>query len=162
MYRTNMLGVGIEVSGQQGGTISTIKDKMIAEDNYFRLLSYGNGNKEGIRPATGMRKYERFQVMQPRFSTHKIKFPDDCIEDPFMIELFNELRFVSKTNTGRKIGRARNDDILDCLAMLSMFDLYSPVEEDEVKKIEYNEHEFNPYDDFIEAELYDSDYDSYV
>ena len=127
MWRTNLLGVGIEVSGQQGGTISTIKDKMMRENNYFFLLSHGNGKREGIRPAQGTRKYERFQAMQPKFSNKKIWFPDNVADDPFMVELMNELRYVSRTNTGKKIGKAKNDDILDCIAMLSMIDVVPPM-----------------------------------
>ena len=132
LWSHNLLGVGIEVSGQQGGTISTIKDKMVRDDVFFFLLSYGNSNLEGIRPAQGTRKYERFQVMQPRFSTGKMWFPDDLDEDPFMVEMYNEIRYVGRTNTGKKIGKAKNDDILDCIAMLSMIEVIPPsFDEDE-------------------------------
>lgn len=126
MWKQNLLGVGIEVSGQQGGTISTIKDKMIRENNFFFLLSHGNKSKEGIRPAPGTRKYERFQAIQPKFSNKKIWFPDNMEDDPFIVEMMNELRYVGRTNTGKKIGKAKNDDILDCIAMLSMIDMIPP------------------------------------
>lgn len=126
IWKQNLLGVGIEVSGQQGGTISTIKDKMIRENNFFFLLSHGNKNREGIRPAPGTRKYERFQAIQPKFSNKKVWFPDDMDEDPFIIEMMNEIRYVGRTNTGKKIGKAKNDDILDCIAMLTMIDLIPP------------------------------------
>jgi len=126
MWKKNLLGVGVEVSGQQGGTLSTMKDKMIRENNYFFLLSHGNKSKEGIRPAPGTRKYERFQAVQPKFSNKKIWFPDNMDSDPFIVEMMNEIRYVGRTNTGKKIGKAKNDDILDCIAMLSMVDLIPP------------------------------------
>lgn len=126
MWRTNLLGVGIEVSGQQGGFISQIKEKQMRENNFFPLLSYGNSNREGIRPSTGSGKYERFLQIQPRFSTKKIWFPQNSKTDPFMVELMNELRNVSRTNTGKKIGKAKNDDILDCIAMLTMIEMIAP------------------------------------
>ncbi len=127
MWSINLLGVGIEVSGQQGGTISTIKDKMIRENTYFFLLSSGNNSKEGIRPAPGTRKYERFQAMQPLFSNKKIWFPDNLDDDPFMIELMTEIKYVGRTNTGKRIGKSKNDDILDTIAMLSMLKVIAPM-----------------------------------
>lgn len=158
MWRTNLLGVGIEVSGQQGGTISTIKDKMVRENNFFFLLSHGNASKEGIRPAQGTRKYERFQTMQPKFSNKKIWFPDNLDSDPFMVELMTELKYVGRTNTGKKIGKAKNDDILDCIAMLSMIDLISPSLEDTnnvpVQRDGMWRHEPDPYED--EPDAYES------
>lgn len=126
IWKQNLLGVGVEVSGQQGGTLSTMKDKMIRENNFFFLLSHGNKSKEGIRPAPGTRKYERFQAVQPKFSNKKIWFPDNMNDDPFIVEMMNEIRYVGRTNTGKKIGKAKNDDILDCIAMLSMIDLIPP------------------------------------
>jgi len=127
LWSRNLLGVGIEVSGQQGGTISTIKDKMIRENNFFFLLSSGNKSMEGMRPAPGVRKYERFQAIQPLFSNKKIWLPDSYDDDPFIIELMTELKYVGRTNTGKKIGKAKNDDILDCMAMLGMINLIAPV-----------------------------------
>jgi hypothetical protein len=131
-WKTNLLGVGIEVSGQQGGFISTITDKMMRENNYFPLASYGNNNKMGIRPATGVQKYARFLQIQPKFATKKIWLPENSKDDPFMIELINELKNVGRTNTGRKIGKSKNDDILDTIAMLTMLELISPSDTGEV------------------------------
>jgi phage terminase large subunit-like protein len=128
-YRQNLLGVGIEVSGQQGGFVAMIQEKQIRENNYFSLLSYGNSNKPGIRPSTGTNKYQRFLMIQPYFNNHKIWFPTDWKDTPIGIELMNEIRGVSRTNTGAKIGTARHDDLLDPIAMLAMIEIISPSNE---------------------------------
>jgi phage terminase large subunit-like protein len=144
-WKKNLMGVGIEVSGQQGGTISTINDKMRAEDNYFFLISSGNGDNAGMRPPTGMRKYERFQSIQPWFATGRIHFPENMENDPFMIELKNELRFVSKTNTGSKIGKSRFDDLIDTIAMLGVIDIVAASDELKMPEPEVVKHKIDPF-----------------
>ena len=55
-WKKNLQGVGIEVNGQQKGTISFIEEKMIEEDEFFFLLSE-NGNingEKGIRNAPSL------------------------------------------------------------------------------------------------------------
>jgi len=133
-WSTNLLGVGIEVSGQQAGAISVLKEKADKKHVYVPISSSNNNSLPGIRPAPGLRKYDRFLAIQPRFAMKKIRFPDDCKNDPFMIELLNELRYVTKTNTGRKIGGARHDDILDTISMMGVMTIYPPGKDMSVKQ----------------------------
>ena len=146
-WKKNLQGVGIEVNGQQKGTISFIEEKMIEEDEFFFLLSE-NGNingEKGIRNAPGMKKYDRFKAIEPWFSSGKIVIPEGYKDDEFIIEFDNEIKLVSKTNTGRKIGKARHDDVLDAIAMLGVIEIINPPkdlallnkEPEDVKPVEF-------------------------
>ena len=125
-WKQNLQGVGIEVNGQQYGTISILEKRMIEDDCFFFLFSSSNGSNKGIRTAPGMKKYDRFKAIQPWFSTGMIRFPEGYRDDPFILELENEIKMVGKTNTGSKIGRARHDDVLDGIAMLGVLDIITP------------------------------------
>ncbi len=123
VYKRNLMGVGIETSAQQKSFISTIQTKMIRENNFFTLLS--NSNEPGLRPLGD--KFQRFNVVQPLFATHKIWFPKELELDPYMIELMSELKGVGKTNPNpKKLGKARYDDVLDTISQLGMFEPVLP------------------------------------
>ena len=64
-------GVGVEVSGQQGGFIQWIQSEMLDRKCYFTLSSENNENKPGIRPNKD--KMSRFMTVVPLFKTGKIK-----------------------------------------------------------------------------------------
>lgn len=123
IYSTNLMGVGVETSATQKGFISVIQQKMVRERRFFNLLS--NGAEPGLKPVGD--KFQRFNIVQPLFSTHKIWFPNEMKLDPFIIELLSELKGVGKTNPNpRKLGKARHDDILDTISQLGMFDIVIP------------------------------------
>lgn len=142
MWKENLQGVGIETNGQQAGALSFIEEKMFTENKYFFLLSNVGGDSKGIRAAPGMKKYDRFKAIEPWFATGKINLPLGFEDDPFIQELENEIKLVAKTNTGKKIGKARHDDVLDGISMLGSIDIVNPPEglammnkEPEVKEV---------------------------
>lgn len=92
-----------------------------------------------------MKKYDRFKAIEPWFSSGKIVIPEGYKDDEFIIEFDNEIKLVSKTNTGRKIGKARHDDVLDAIAMLGVIEIINPPkdlallnkEPEDVKPVEF-------------------------
>lgn len=126
MYKPQ--GVGIEVSGQQGGFIPWIQDQMGQRNNYFNLVSDSNSNKPGIRPTTN--KMERFNTVVPLFKLHKIFFPVEKRETPIMQEAINELSLASAGGF-----KSKKDDFLDNISMLSVMRAWAPAEE---ATIDYN------------------------
>ena len=120
----NLMGVGIEISAQQKGFISMIQQQMLRDNVYFTLLS--NSDEPGLK-VSGTNKFQRFLQIQPKFALHKIWFPKEMKDDPFMVEMLSEIRGVAKTNPNpRKIGGALHDDCLDTISQLGMFDIIAP------------------------------------
>ena len=120
MYKPQ--GVGIEVSGQQGGFISWIQDQMIERNIYFSLVSDQNENKPGIRPNT--QKMVRFNTVVPWFKANKMFFPSEKKSDPIMQEAVNEMSLVSVSGF-----RSKHDDFLDTISMLQYMKPWKPSEE---------------------------------
>jgi len=118
--------VGIEVSGQQGGFTSWIQNEMITRNNYFTLASENNNAKAGIRPNTN--KMVRFNLVVPWFKTHKIMFPSEMKDTPFIQELLNELKLISPNAM-----KAKHDDIIDTISMLASLSPWKPNTESTVK-----------------------------
>jgi len=112
-------GVGVEVSGQQGGFISIIQDQMIERNIYFVLSTQGNNNKPGIRPNTN--KMQRFNVVQPWFTLAKIKFPKELEFDSRMIECMEELRLITYGAF-----KSKYDDFIDTITMLPLINAWKP------------------------------------
>jgi len=120
--------VGIEISGQQGGFISWIKEQQISRNIFFRLA--GTGSTEGIKPTTN--KMVRFNTVVPLFKLKKVLFPKEKKNTPEMIEVINELSNV--TVAGFK---SKHDDVIDTISMLSVMQPWKPTEagyEDAIKE----------------------------
>lgn len=117
MYRP--MGVGIEVTGQQGGFISWLKKEMIERNQYFNLTSDNNSNKEGIRPHTD--KMTRFMDILPWFKQGLIHLPTECKLDPFVSELVNELNLATA-----KGFKSKHDDAIDTVTMLTVMGMWKP------------------------------------
>ena len=115
-------GVGIEVSGQQGGFIPWLREKMMEQNIYFNLASDNNSSQPGIRPNTN--KMVRFNTVVPWFKAGKMYFPVELKNSPMIQEFMNELSLAS--NAGF---RSKHDDCLDTISMLSSMNMYSPSEE---------------------------------
>lgn len=128
MWKENLQGVGIEVNGQQAGALSFMEEKMLLENKFFFLLSNKGRSEKGILAAPGMKKYDKFKAIEPWFVVGKLNFPDGFKDDPFIQEFDNEIKLVGKTNTGKKIGKARHDDVLDSIAMLGVIEIINPPE----------------------------------
>lgn len=114
--------VGIEVSGQQGGFIPWIMEKMMDKNVFFPLTSDKNSGAPGIRPTTN--KMERFNVIVPEFKQNNIFFPEDKKDTPEIIELLDELRLVSAGGM-----KSKHDDALDTISMLSVMKPFKPSHE---------------------------------
>ena len=123
IYKTNLMGVGVENSSTQKAFLDVIQQAQIRRNSYFHLLS--NKTEPGLFPIGD--KFQRFLAVQPRFAAHKIWFPSDIKNEPLMIELLNELKGVSRTNTNpKKLGKARHDDVLDTISQIGMIDIIIP------------------------------------
>lgn len=120
-------GVGIEVSGQQGGFIPWLREKMMEKNIYFNLASEGNSNQPGIRPNTN--KLARFNTVVPWFKQGKFYFPTELKQSPMIVEFINELSLASHGGF-----RSKHDDCIDTISMLSSMSMYNPSEEAVMQK----------------------------
>lgn len=120
MYKPQ--GVGIEVTGQQGGFIQWIQEQMLDRNIFFPLASEGNDTKPGIRPNTN--KLVRFNTVVPLFKARKIFFPVEKKNSPELAEAITELSLV--TPGGFK---SKHDDFIDTISMLSSMNPWKPSEE---------------------------------
>jgi len=114
-------GVGIEVSGQQGGFIPWIMNEMMTRNIYFPLVSENNNGKPGLRPATD--KLERFNVIVPQFKLNKIFFPVEKKGTAPIMEAINELSLASKGGF-----RSKHDDFIDTISQLPLMNPWKPTE----------------------------------
>lgn len=118
-HKYNPISVGIEVSGQQGGFIPWIQEKMMEKNIYFSLASDNNDNRPGIRPSTD--KFQRFNVVLPDFKAKKMYFPEELKESPVLKELLEELDLI--TVGGFK---SKYDDGIDTVSMLALMNIWLP------------------------------------
>lgn len=119
--RHSPLGVGIEVTGQQGGFIPWVVKEMTNRHVFFNLLSHGNGNKPGIRVVKS--KLQRFHEVAPLLKTGKIMVPHD-IEHPWLTEFWTEIRLATKNGL-----KSKHDDVLDTVSMLYLITPIPPAQE---------------------------------
>lgn len=120
MYKPQ--GVGIEVTGQQGGFIQWIQGQMLDRNIYFPLASENNNGALGIRPNTN--KLVRFNTVVPLFKARKVFFPIEKKNSPEVVEAVTELSLV--TAGGFK---SKHDDFIDTISMLSSMNAWKPSEE---------------------------------
>ena len=125
----NPLGVGVEVTGQQGGFISWLKKEMINKNTFFTLTSENNSNREGIRPVSD--KMTRFMTVLPWFKQGLIHLPTECKGDVFVSELVNELSLATA-----KGFKSKHDDAIDTLAMLTVMQMWKPSQD---AKLQHND-----------------------
>ncbi|RLA58887.1 MAG: hypothetical protein DRQ78_11315 [Epsilonproteobacteria bacterium] len=128
----NPLSVGIEITGQQVTFVDMLRNKMIQENRYFNIHEQKPG-KPGITGSGRTSKYEKFLGVLHLFSNNKIWVPRDMKKSFLIQEFLNELRGVSTTNTGKRIGSAKHDDILDCISQVQYMNIVSPSEEKEFR-----------------------------
>ena len=115
-------GVGIEVSGQQGGFISWIQEEMMKRNIYFVLSSDKGSKKLGIRPVSN--KFERFTQICPWFNLGLMHFPKELRDTREMKEALNELTLASRSGF-----KSKHDDFLDTISMLQAMDTWKPSDE---------------------------------
>ena len=138
MYKP--IGVGIEVTGQQGGFIPFIKNMMIERNIFFPLTSEGNNNNPGIRPSTN--KFTRFSTVVPLFKAGKIYFPEEMKDTALIKEAINELTLASHGGF-----KSKHDDFIDIVSMLSLMKAWKPSND---VPLVYNE----------ESKIWEVDYDN--
>lgn len=122
MYKPQ--GVGIEVTGQQGGFVSLLQEQMMDRNIHFPLTSQNNSNYPGVRPNTN--KLVRFNIVVPLFKSHMIFFPVEMKTDATIAEAMNELSLASASGF-----RSKHDDFIDTISMLSLMNPWKPTEEAE-------------------------------
>ena len=153
-------GVGIEITGQQGGFIQWVKQELLRNDLFANILGTAGtkNSQEGVRPTKD--KLSRFNNVVPLFKQGKIKFSNN-LEPVFTTELKNELKNVTKSGI-----KSSHDDILDTISMLLMVDLIFPLdgfieEENAVDYIDtaYNEStKYNRFFEDSEEYMYEEEY----
>lgn len=109
-------GVGVEVTGQQGGFIQWIQREMDYRSVYFNLS--GDKGKPGIRPTTD--KLSRFNLVVPLFKAGKMNFPTEMV-DTQVLGLFME-----QISLATKDGIKGKDDCLDTISMLQNMNAWKP------------------------------------
>lgn len=122
MYEDNLMSVGIETSGQQGGFIPWLRREMTTRNRWFTLASssgQNNSNQVGIKSTKN--KLERFNLVVPDFKKLKYFFPEDVTGSNALLELISELRLAC--NGGFK---SKHDDGLDTISMLGMMNVSKP------------------------------------
>lgn len=123
-------GVGIEVSGQQGGFVTWIQNEMIRKNTWFTLTSSRNSALPGIRPVAD--KFSRFMTVSPLFKARKIMLPNELKEDPFLVAMVEELSLVSRNGF-----KSKHDDTLDTISMLTEMNPWKPTND---ASMTYNPH----------------------
>ena len=113
------LSVGIEINGQQKGFVSWLRNEMVTRNIYFNLAQQVGSTQEGIRRNKDKLSYLKQFV--PRIKAGKVWLPEDLAEEPFMLELLDELRYATQEAL-----KARHDDALDCMTMIQEMVLYKP------------------------------------
>lgn len=113
------LGVGVEISGQQGAFLSLLRTEMDKRNIYFSFARSKDGNKEGI-PAR-VNKMERFRLSVPFWKNKKMYLPIEIKEGNFIQEILDELSAV--TIDGIK---SKHDDCLDMISQLEQMFLVYP------------------------------------
>jgi len=156
------LNVGIEVTGQQGGFIDWIQEKMIEKNVFFNLASDNNSSNPGIRPATD--KLVRFKTVEPLFKNRKVWLPKDKKNTIEIMEALDEL-----TNASNEGFKSAHDDFIDTISMLSLMKPIKPTldsfSEKETNRVNCSTHStydmVSYHDDYIERVEEINEYDVY-
>lgn len=112
-------GVGIEISGQQGGFIQWIQNEMNHRGIYFPLTQ--EKGKPGIRPQTD--KLSRFNLIVPLFKAGKIHFPEELNGTRLLGIAMEQISMATKDGIKGK------DDFLDTISQLRHMNPWKPQED---------------------------------
>ena len=121
-WQENLMSVGIEVSGQQGGFIPWLRREMTQRNFWFTLASSNGANSSnqvGIKSTKN--KLERFNVVVPEFKKLKFYFPSDVQGNTALLELISELRLACVSGF-----KSKHDDAIDTVSMLGMMRITPP------------------------------------
>lgn len=135
----NPISVGIEVTGQQGGFISLLREEMLKRNIWFTIAKGKGSNKEGISVRTN--KMDRFRLTEPFFKLHKIYLPNELKSSNLIAEILDELSTV--TIDGIK---SVHDDALDMISQLDqMYIVYPDEYQSNIGKEVSQDEEYDPY-----------------
>lgn len=120
----NPITVGFEVSGQQGGFLSLIDEKMIATNVYFSIareksLSSERYGKRGFHPTTN--KLDRFLAFYPIIEAGKLFMVEELNNSNLAIEMEEELELVTREEI-----KSLHDDVIDALSMIPLMHMQLP------------------------------------
>jgi len=117
--------VALEASGQQGGFISVIENRMLSENTYFNIARRrdddGKVGKKGFAPVTD--KLDRFLVFHPTIETGKLFIAEELKDTALWDELFEELLLITPDGI-----KSLNDDVIDAISSIALLDLMLPSE----------------------------------
>lgn len=119
--------VGVEISGQQKGFISWIRNEMLNRNVFFSLASDKNSTEVGLRP--NLDKMARFQIVLPWFKMNKFFFPEEMKESKQMIEAMDELRLICQSGF-----KSKHDDFIDTISMLGSMTVWRPSQTGDLSK----------------------------
>lgn len=119
-------GVGIEVTGQQGGFISWLMNEMNYRSSFFNLTQ--QKGKPGIRPVVD--KLARLNLVVPLFKAGKVKFPFEMKKSQVLG------LFLEQISLATKDGIKGKDDCLDTISMLQYMNAWVPNPEEPTAKEE--------------------------
>lgn len=109
-------GVGVEITGQQGGFIQWLMSEMQYRDIYFNLTQ--DKGKPGIRPVTD--KLSRFNLVVPLFKAGKIRFPLEMKASKVLGIFIEQIALATKDGIKGK------DDCIDTVSMLQNMNPWLP------------------------------------
>ena len=115
----NPMGVGIEVTGQQGGFIPWIQERMIDTNVWFNLASHGNGGKPGIRSQGS--KLTRFNGVLPMIRAGLVAYPSEMENHPVVRKHLEQMAMA--TPQGFK---SKHDDCVDTVSQLVLLNAWRP------------------------------------
>lgn len=143
-------GVGVEITGQQGGFVQWIQREMDYRGIYFNLAQ--EKGKPGIRPTTD--KLSRFNLVVPLFKAGKISFSLEMKETQ-VLGLFME-----QISLATKDGIKGKDDCLDTISMLPLMNAWKPNPEEPAEEATANT--ADPMWGHTTEQKYENDLDAYI
>ncbi len=119
-----VIEVGVEIDGQQQTNIFALEQMMLERNFWFRFAKQKGASsaQQGIRSkAAGGNKLERFKYMTPSFEGRKVWFAEELEGTPDMIEMRDELEYLSYESIGSK-----HDDGIDLISQLGLIEYIIP------------------------------------
>lgn len=114
--------VGVEVDGQQKTHLFSLRERMNRLGEYFTFARQKGRKDEGIlsRAVKGG-KHDRFMLTLPLWQAKKIWLPEELKGTPAMVELLEELRYVTYEGIG-----SIHDDGLDLISQMVLMETVAP------------------------------------
>lgn len=115
------MGVGIEITGQQGAFIKWLQQEMLNRNIWFNLASSEKSGAPGIRPV--INKLARFNLVVPLFKAGKMYFPEELKTSKIMGHYYGQIKLATLN------GLKGKDDCIDTISMLMYLNAWKPSED---------------------------------